>query len=362
MISDFAILGGGVIGLTLARQLMKEGHSVTVIERNVQLANEASQAGGGIISPLHPWRYSEPMLALAQWSHDVYPKLAEELSFATGIYVPIINTGMLVPNTEEASQALACNFLKAQRLSADQVFNIEPGLSSPCESVWVPEVNNIRNPALCRALIADTSANPLFSSVLNTQLKSVNAGEMGVQIKLQSGETLHAAKFVVAAGAWSSDIIKEFMPNQAIEMPPIYPVKGQMIALQTKVGTVRTVVLKDHHYIIPRHDGVVVLGSTVEYKDFDRTITHEAFAQLMTFGEELFPALKKCKVLSQWSGFRPGSDRDAPIISSLNEQNNLYISSGHFRNGLLSAPASAQLMTDLLLERDSSFDKTAYSL
>lgn len=359
---DFGIVGGGVIGLMLARQLSTEGYSVAIFERNSQLAGEASQAGGGIISPLHPWRYSEAMLHLARWSHQQYPAIARELSFSTVSYVPIINTGMLVPGIQEAEQALACNFLEAQQIGKNAVSHIEPGLANPGDSVWVPEVNNIRNPSLCLALIEDVKSRGVHS-FLNVELENVQAYSSNVDLTTKANQLFSVAKLVFASGAWTSRLIERFFSSLVtVNLPEIYPVKGQMMAIKSHVGTLRSVILKDHHYLIPRHDGIVLVGSTVEYAGFDRTLTKHAHDELSDFAYQTIPALEKCRIVSQWSGFRPGSDRDAPIVSALPNIPNVYISSGHFRNGLLSAPASAQLMTDILLDRKSMFERQAYSL
>jgi len=118
---DVAVIGGGVIGLMTARELLSRGFSVAIIERKSQLATEASLAGGGIISPLHPWRYSQEMLDLALWSHKRYSAIAHDLSLNTGIYVPVRTTGMLVPNTDEAEKALSCEFLETTLLQGEQV-------------------------------------------------------------------------------------------------------------------------------------------------------------------------------------------------------------------------------------------------
>jgi len=276
--------------------------------------------------------------------------------------VPIVNTGMLVPDTSEASQALSCNFLKASRVSKEQVLDIEPGISNPQESVWVPEVNNIRNPALCRALTVDITNRKDVSVYAGVHINKVLMNGSSLDIHTDKYEKISTGKLIIATGAWTTKLVENLFPQSNLDWPTIYPVKGQMLAVKTHVGTVRSVVLKDHHYVIPRHDGVVVVGSTVEHEGFNRDITTDALDKLQSFAYQLFPALHKCKLLSQWSGFRPGIDRDSPIISSIEGLPNVYLSAGHFRNGLLSAPASAQLMVDILLEQDSSFDVDAYSL
>ena len=363
---SIAIIGGGVIGLMLARQLNQEGYDVVVLEKGAIAAAEASRAGGGIISPLHPWRYSQAMLDLAQWSHDHYRKIAKELSLTTGIHVPVNKTGMLVPNIDEAEAAIKCQFLKAEQVDACQVAEIEPGLKHPQDSVWVPEVHNIRNPALCRALVNDVQLRGV-SILTNFDIQSVKKTTDQFTLVAADKRRLEVDKVVVCAGAWSGKVLSFFAQKLGLDelsssLPEIFPVKGQMLALQTRVGTLRSVLLKGHSYLIPRHDGIVLVGSTVEQADFDKKTTSAALEELLEFSHNFLPATRYCRVVSQWAGLRPGSHRDSPIISSVDAAPGLYISGGHFRNGLLSAPASAQLAADVIADRKSTFDKDIYSL
>lgn len=363
---SIAIVGGGVIGLMLARELNQEGYRVSVIEKKPSAVAEASRAGGGIISPLHPWRYSQPMLDLAQWSHDHYREIAKALSLSTGIYVPVNKTGMLVPNVDEAEAALNCNFLKAERINVEQVAAIEPGLHNPQSSVWVPEVHNIRNPALCRALVKEMQLRGI-EILTNFDIRQIKSAQEEFTFLAADNSELTVDKVVVCAGAWSSEVLEMFAQELRFDpsvftVPEIFPVKGQMLALQTKVGTLRSVVLEGHRYLIPRHDGIVLVGSTIEHADFDKQTTQSAYEELLLFAHKTIPAMRYCRVVSQWAGLRPGSHRDVPIISKVATSPSLYVSIGHFRNGLLSAPASAKLAADLIVGRKSVFDESAYSL
>lgn len=360
---DIAIIGGGVIGLMTARELLSRGFSVAIVEKNDQLAREASLAGGGIISPLHPWRYSAEMLDLAAWSHHQYPTIAKQLGSATGIYVPISNTGLLIPNDEEAQAAMDCAFLDTKIISAEQVFQIEPGLAVQRQSVWVPAVHNIRNPALCRALAkqAQLEGAAIF---LRSELVAVDQKHHYFELCANHSDQqiIKANKVVVCAGAWSSSVLKLFSDDIVKLVPEIFPVKGQMLAYKAKPGVLRSIVLEGHHYLIPRHDGIVVAGSTVEHVGYDKSLTDNAFSELKQFAERLLPALKYYPIISQWSGLRPGCHRDKPIITQVQQIEGLYLNIGHFRNGLLSAPASAQCIADMMTSSNSELNINAYSI
>ncbi len=365
---DVAIIGGGVIGAMTALSLSEKGLRVVVLEKNEKLANEASRAGGGIISPLHPWRYSEAMLDLASWSHQRFSAISHELSCLTGIDVPVRKTGMLVPNTLEAEAALKCSFLRSRVLSPTEVFEVEPGIANRTESVFVEDVHNIRNPALCRALPIAAQKKGIH---LKTNFKIHSATKQSDAFVLSSeNEHVWANKVVICAGAWSSNVIALFDDTElnvgrqsfSSMAPEIFPVKGQMLAFKAKPGVLRTVVLEQNRYLIPRHDGIVVVGSTVEDAEFDQETTDDAFQELKTFARAMLPALKKYPIVSHWAGLRPGSHRDKPIICAVEQLEGLYLNVGHFRNGLLSAPASAQVLLDVMFNQTSDFHLESYSI
>lgn len=357
---DVAVIGGGVIGALTALSLRQQRLRVVVVDKNLKLANEASRAGGGIISPLHPWRYSQEMLNLANWSHHHFFELVHELTALSGVDIPIVETGMLVPNVDEADAALKCRFLKSTVLDSNEVFHLEPGLSSPQDSVFVEGVRNIRNPALCKAL-------PIALEKLGVHLESNFPVESIQKLRdhfviTSAKSKIKANKVVIAAGAWSSALLKTCIPEQIKTMPEIFPVKGQMLAIKARMGVLRTVILEHNRYLIPRHDGIVIVGSTVENQGFDTVITKGAKQELLEFAYNMLPTLKNYPVISHWAGLRPGSHRDRPYICAVDHLEGLYLNMGHFRNGLLSAPASAQVLTDIMLNQQSEFNLDSYTI
>ena len=358
---DIAIIGAGVVGLMSALFLRQQGLKVLVLEKNVAVAKEASRAGGGIISPLHPWRYSKAMLELASWSHQYYPDIVKQLSIYSGQDVPLIQTGMLVPNTQEADNALQCSFLQSRLLSSEQVYELEPALELTQSAVFVEGVCNVRNPALCKAM--PIALQKLGVQIYtNINIKDINTVSQQWQIQT-SNQSFSADKLVICAGAWSSELFNLFSSQQVQQArPEIFPVKGQMLAIKSKPGVLRTIVLENNRYLIPRHDGLVIVGSTVENAGFDKITSKESEAELLAFAHEKLPTLRYSPVISHWAGLRPGSHRDRPFISTVDGMDNLFVNVGHFRNGLLSAPASAQLLTDLVLNKKSVFKIDEYSL
>ena len=361
---DAVVIGAGVIGTMVARNLSIAGKRVAICEKNAQPISEASYAGGGIISPLHPWRYSQPMLDLAAWSHKAYPDLIKQLMSTTGIYVPLNKTGMIIPDVSEREAAMACRFLKAHIINSEQLFSIEPGLIASKEAIWVPDVHNIRNPSLGAALTKDLQYRNIHVLCEQTVGSLIKKDDRIIGVETTDYQ-IQAEQTIVTAGAWSQSFLLAAEQQDKVlsdDEQQIFPVKGQMIAFKAKPGVLRSVVLQDHHYLIPRHDGVILAGSTTEYADFDKSLTANAFRELYEFAQQLLPALKYYPVRWHWSGLRPGSKRDIPYIGKVPEMENLYVCSGHYRNGLLSAPASAKLVTQIMLGEKPIFQPQEFSL
>ena len=233
--ADVLVVGAGVIGLFIARELLAAGASVTVVDRGVA-GGEASWAGGGILSPLHPWRYPAAVDRLARASQRSYPAIAAELHEDVGIDAEWTRSGMLVLGSAEAAAARdwaarTGATLEIIRPGAAQA--LQPGLEPQADPIWLPEVAQIRNPRLTAALRADILRRgaTLREGVAVTGLRVENDRVHG----LRSGdEPLHAGQVVIAAGAWTSILLGELAPQ-----PPVAPVRGQMLLLRAAPGAVR---------------------------------------------------------------------------------------------------------------------------
>ncbi|MAP34383.1 MAG: glycine oxidase ThiO, partial [Halomonas sp.] len=175
-----------------------------------------------------------------------------------------------------------------------------------------------------------------------------------VGVDTKQGEQL-AEQLVVCGGAWAAQLLEGL--NVRL---PVRPVKGQMIAYQAPPGLVQRVVLKDGRYVIPRSDGLLLVGSTLEEAGFDKATDEEALASLKRSAENIIPALADCPVAHHWAGLRPGSPEGIPFIVALPDFPNVFVNAGHYRNGLVLAPASTHLLADQLLGRKPLMDPTPY--
>jgi len=344
------IIGGGVVGLMTAREFAAEGFSVRIIERG-DFGRESSWAGGGILSPLRPWLAPEPVTALAQWSRIAYEGLAAELRDATGTDVELLHSGLLSLEVARATEAMAWSYrhgIHCELLeTADAVSAIEPGCRA-ATALWFPDVAQVRNPRLIHALEQDVARRGI-------QMLPRRAVE-GIVVRLIDG-LVEADAIIVAAGAWTAQLLRPLGVVLDVD-----PVKGQMLMYRAAPDTVRRIVTDGEHYVIPRRDGHVLVGSTVERTGFDKSITGPARRQLSRAAQRLVPALGRCEIVQQWAGLRPGSPAGVPFISQIPEVEGLYVNAGHFRNGLLLAPASARLMVDVMLGRTPIIDPAPFKV
>ncbi|WP_438269567.1 glycine oxidase ThiO [Pseudomonas indica] len=353
------IVGAGVIGLLSAHFLAREGLEVTVLERGAS-GKESTWAGGGIVSPLYPWRYSPAVTTLAHWSQDFYPGFGDWLYQQTGIDPEVYSTGLYWLDLDDEAEALA--WARQNRRPLSQV-NIEavrtavPGLGK-CfnHAIHMLGVANVRNPRMAKAL--RDSLGKMQNVVLLEDCEVT--GFVRESGKMNSVTTSHgnipADRVLVAAGAWSGELLAKL----GVELP-VEPVKGQMILYKCAEDFLPSMVLAKGRYAIPRRDGHILVGSTLEHAGFDKTPTNEALESLKASAAELLPALAEAEVVGHWAGLRPGSPEGIPFIGPVPGFEGLWLNCGHYRNGLVLAPASCRLLADLMLERSPIVDPAPYA-
>lgn len=353
------IVGGGVIGLLTAFNLAADVEQVILLDR-AGLGQESSWAGGGIVSPLYPWRYSSAVTALAHWSQDFYPQLAERLLADTGVDPQVHTTGLYWLDLEDEAQALAWAEREGRPLSSVHISTVEAAVpvlgSGYSHAIYMADVANVRNPRLVKSLKAALQALPNVTIHEQCEvLGFIREGEIIAGVHTAQGE-IRGDEVVLSAGAWSG----ELLTSLGLELP-VEPVKGQMILYKCASDFLSCMVLAKGRYAIPRRDGHILVGSTLEHEGFDKTPTSQALQSLKASAVELIPALADAEVVAHWAGLRPGSPEGIPYIGRVAGFDGLWLNCGHYRNGLVLAPASCQLFADLLLGREPIIDPAPYA-
>jgi glycine oxidase len=355
---EYLVVGGGVIGLLSAYQLALAGRQLTLLDTQC-VGREASWAGGGIVSPLYPWRYSPAVTALAHWSQDFYPGLAGRLLVDTGIDPEVHVTGLYWFDLEDQVEALAWAGREGRALAEVDIASVYrelPMLAAGfARALQMPGVANVRNPRLVRALRQALLQMPNVTLHEHCPVSGfVLDGERVCGVQTAQGELL-ADQVVLAAGAWSGQLLSTL----GVELP-VEPVKGQMILYKCAEDFLPSMVLAKGRYAIPRKDGHILVGSTLEFEGFDKTPTDSALASLKASAEALLPDLAGAEVVGHWAGLRPGSPEGIPFIGEVSQWPGLWLNCGHYRNGLVLAPASCQLLADLMLGREPIVDPAPY--
>ncbi len=347
--TDAIIIGGGVSGLMSARELSDSGKQVVLLERQA-LGKESSWAGGGILSPLVPWRAAEPITALCRWSQSAYPLLAEELQASTGIDPEWLPSGLLFTDCDHIDLVKAWAETHATRyesLACNDLEGIEPNIRAVSENpLLLPDIAQVRNPRLLRALKIDLAQRgvELLEHHPVDEIRIENGRAVGI---VSRNQLFTAEDYVVTAGAWSGLVAC----NSGLPELPIMPVKGEMLIFDSPPGLLKHMVISGGRYLIPRKDGKILAGSTIENAQFNKSCTDKALEALSCFATSLLPPLKQYAIEKHWAGLRPGSPDGIPTIGPHPEVANLFFNCGHFRNGFVMAPAAARLLANHILRQ-----------
>ena len=348
---EVLIIGGGISGLLTARELARTGAEVTLLERQA-IGRESSWAGGGILSPLSPWDMPDAITALCRWSQAAYPVLAKELIENTGIDPELEPGGLLVKNYGQIKQALSWCALNNVAHEC-----ITLGDADQSSALYLPDIAHIRNPRLLKALRAELERHNNVTLLEQHTVSSAVIKRDRVQSLITEQGEFTADKIILTVGAWTSTVGVSFQTEL-----PVEPVKGQMIVFAAVPGLLRPILLSDGKYLIPRRDGHILVGSTLEHTGFNKETTEQAYQELSGFAHTQLPALRDYPVAKHWAGLRPGSPQGIPYIGAHPRLHNLYINCGHYRNGLVMAPASARLLADTVLGRPGIIDAAPYQI
>jgi glycine oxidase len=358
---DAAIAGGGVIGGAIALELARAGLRVAVFDRQ-QPGQEASWASAGILSPAPENPGMVVMVPLGKASLGLYPEFVAQVEEISGK-----NTGFRPKGTLEAlfshdtkaelSTIIALHHglgLKAEPLRAEDARELEPALSEEVEAaVLRPEEASVDNRALTAAILeaAQRSGAEVFSG--NGAKAIWREGTRCAGVGLQN-ERVEAKWTVIAAGCFSA-MIEGIAPYA-----PVRPAKGQMAALRADDLKMERVLWSEKIYLVPRNDGRILAGATIEYAGFDKRTTAGGIEKILSAAIDLAPDLANARIEETWAGLRPDSPDHLPILGPT-DIDGLLMATGHFRSGILLAPITARLVREWILEQRGSVDWDRFS-
>lgn len=342
------MIGAGIVGQLTALALLDRGWRGGVLLENAM--PPASLAGGGILSPMFPWRYTAELNRLAEPGCRAYARLSERLAaagcidggefFRSGIWME------LLPHEAEA--------LAEWREYTLQHYRLEPRFLNEenREGVYFPELGSIRSTGIMRGLrqyLISRGVRFCHGDAVGWQ-----AGLHGVEVRLQHGSAVHCEILVVAAGAGA----KALLPTEIGQ----FPAKGEMLMYRLGADAPKELILTREGYVIPRSNGDTVVGSTLRRGDDSHYPTVTGRYHLQRLAEMLLPQCRGRKPDAHWAGVRPGLGRDYPYIGRVPGERNVYAAVGHYRNGLVCAPASATLLAQIISGAACDLNPEDYSL
>ena len=341
MRNSFLVVGAGALGLASAEALLQQGASVTLLEQG-KVAQESSWAGGGILSPLCPWDYADKVTQLTARGASLFGAWTANLQRTTGIDPEYTVSGMLVLPPIDLELA--------KHWCADH--GINSGLKG--DGLLLPDVAQVRNPRLLQALRA--RVEQLGARIIeHCAVQEIQFKNNKVSKILTSQGEFNAENYLISAGAWS----KKLLGAQALKLG-IKPIRGQMLLFKFDTPPLPHIVFQSGLYLIPRRDGHLLVGSTLEDVGFDKSTTAEAREMLMQRAVKILPNLANMPLVKHWAGLRPASPDNIPTIGRHRNLQNLFINSGHFRYGVTMAPASVEVLLNEINGVPQPFDVSPY--
>ena len=357
--ADVAIVGGGVIGLTSAWFLAKEGLRIVVLDQG-ELGAEASWAGAGILPP-SSWEHAvTPFDRLRAFGRQHFAAVSQELLEQTGIdngYRVCGGIEFLEGGDEALEEEWGGPGAERHRLDDAAAHALEPLLRPNLgDAIHLPGMAQLRNPRHMKALEAMCRLTGKVELRPRTMVRRWQREGQGIALDLE-GDVLHAAHLVVAAGAWTGSMLEQM----GVRLP-IRPVRGQIALLNPGRPIFRHVLALGPRYLVPREDGRILVGSTEEDVGFDCKTTDEAIADLVALASRLVPALAETTLEHRWAGLRPAIADGLPAIGPIPNVSNAFVAAGHFRAGFQLSLGTARAVVDLVLNRPSPLPLEAFRL
>jgi glycine oxidase len=357
------IVGGGVIGLVVARALALRGCGDVLLIECGSLGAESSSAAAGMLAPQAEADSTDDFFHLACRSRDMYPAFAAALLEETGIDIELETTGTLyLAFTDKDATELRKRYvwqknagLSLEMLSGDEARRIEPAISEKvCAALKFPLDRQVENRRLISALAAATKKLGV-RLVTGTTVAALQADYRGVAGVETSRGFVSTNNVVIAGGAWTSSLGLTAISGRSSEkrLPNlgIGPVRGQMLCFEVNPQITRHVIYSQRGYIVPRRDGRLLAGSTTEEAGFDKRVTAEGVSSILSAALEISPQVGALPISASWAGLRPRAADGLPVIGRYAEIAGLFYASGHYRNGILLAPITGELIAGAIVDQ-----------
>lgn len=369
--ADVAIIGGGVIGLALARSLALRGlRRVLLLERSA-LGAESSSAAAGMLAPQAEADCPDDFFDFSCRSRDMYPAFAASLRAETGIDIELDTTGTLyLAFTEEDVLQLEQRYewqskagLAVEKFDAETTRLFEPSIAVNVRAALrFSRDMQVENRRLISALAVSNEqlGITLETGVAVTSLKVEHGKLSGIET---SRGFVATENVVIASGAWTSEIglTNNRSPDKALPAVRIEPVRGQMLCFEANPRICSYVIYSPRGYIVPRSDGRLLAGSTTEHAGFDKRVTGQGVAQITSAALEISPNIGALPMIDQWAGLRPRAADGLPVLGPCAEIGGLFYATGHYRNGILLTPITGELIADAIVDRTVSADLKRFS-
>jgi glycine oxidase len=353
---DVAIVGGGIVGCSVAFELAKAGVRACVLETG-GIGEESSAAAAGMLSGQHGVTNFGARYQLHLEARELHARLADELRERTGIDVGFCRWGLLellfTPGEIRAADRCAAvqtqAGLRVERLSREETLALEPALTPDLQGgIRYIDEAHVHNGRLTIALAEAAQRTGAELRCGEPVVALIREGERVVGVRTPH-ETVYAESVVVANGAWSSELVRPLGL-----LLPVKPMRGQMLAVRTVPRAVSQVIYGRHMYMVPRPDGETLVGATVEDVGFRKEVTLEGLEELIQAGRRIAPGIMGQPVMRTWAGLRPGSPDGLPLVGTLEGMPGLVLAVGHHRNGILLGPMTGVLVKQLLVDHVSS--------
>jgi glycine oxidase len=360
--TDVTIIGGGIIGLSIAFELASEKLDVVLLDRQSP-GREASWAAAGMLSPAPDRTPAIPLVPLAQESLRFYPEFVSRVEQVSGKTTDFEKHGAfhLFPgkDAETDRDKLVREYrslgVAIEPVSIDEARQTETSIGEAIHAAaWNPDEARV-DPRLLTAAVLLAAEKRGVRIRCDAPVTKILIADNRCEGIVAGGEKLKAAKVVLAAGSFSAEIL-----GAHSRLAPTKPIRGQMVALRKKSLRLRHVLRSDHGYLVPRKDERIIAGSTLEDVGFEKCVTPGGLRKILSAATEMIPELDSAPIVETWSGLRPGTPDELPILGPSHIKD-LLLATGHYRNGILLAPVTAELIRAWILTGKTSFNATAFS-